>query len=383
MTPSSTPQFTVGVEEEFHVVDPGTRRLSPRAAGILERLDTSGRRSPFSGEVQASMAETRAGPSQTLGELRVDLVRRRRALADAAREAGVAVAAAGTLPLFDRRELRLSDEPQYARIAERHQEVVRGQFVCGCHVHVGVGDRTNAVRLLAHLAPWTHVLLALSASSPFYDGRDTGYASYRTISWSRWPTSGPAPRLASLDDYERLVDDLIASGTITDGGQIYWYVRPSRRFATLEFRVADAATTLDEALLQAGLARALVTTAWRENVRGVEPPEVRRDLLHAAAWHAARYGIEERLLDPVRARRLDARQAVDHLLDHVGDALEHHGDGAEVRRLADRAFTRGSSASRQRGVVAREGSLAAVVDAVVEETVTQGSQRSGAGSDGA
>ena len=254
---------------------------------------------------------------------------------------------------------------RYERLVAEYAEVGREQLVCAMQVQVGVADRELAVAALPRVAPWLPVLLALSASSPFYAGHDTGYASYRAVIWSRWPTGGPPLSFASAAEYDRLVADLVASGTIADPGMVYFDVRPSARYPTLEVRVCDAVPLLEDVLTLAGAARALVVTAVREPA-GSAPP--RPELVRAARWRAARSGLAGVLIDPRGARALPAREVVSALLEHVRPALDELGDTDRVVAGVEAIVRRGTAADRQRAVHARRERLADVVDALVAET---------------
>ncbi|WP_256090511.1 carboxylate-amine ligase [Actinacidiphila rubida] len=221
------------------------------------------------------------------------------------------------------------------------------------------------------MRPWLPVLVALGGNSPFWEGRDTGFSSWRTVVFGRWPVSGPPPFVADGDAYEERVEALMATGVIPDRGQIYWQARLSETYPTLEVRAPDVQLDVADAVTLAGLTRALVTTALREAADGVPPLDPPASILHAAGWHAARHGLSGTLVDPRCGRPSAASEVVDALLHHVGAALEGSGDaervGAGVRRLLDE----GTGAVRQRAAEA-EGSLKALL-----ELVTQTGRRSG------
>jgi glutamate---cysteine ligase / carboxylate-amine ligase len=249
-------------------------------------------------------------------------------------------------------------------IAE-YAEVGRQQLVCAMQTQVGVDDRELAVAALPLVGAWLPVLLALSASSPYFDGDDTGYASYRTVLWSHWPSAGPPLPFASAAEYDALVDGLVASGTVADPGMIYFDVRPSARYPTLEVRVCDAVPLLDDAVTLAGLARALVLTAVR-SADGTGPAFLppRPELVRSARWRAARSGLADVLVDPRGAAALPAREVVHALLEHVRPALDELGDQAEVYEGVEAILRRGTSADRQRAVA----DPAAALDHLIAET---------------
>ncbi|MFA9432554.1 glutamate--cysteine ligase [Egicoccus sp. AB-alg2] len=356
--------LTLGAEEEYQLLDARTGALVSVADAVLEQLDGD----VYEHELQRSMVETHSGVHERLADLRADLAARRRALRAAAENQGAWLVASGTVPLSDWRDQSITSQPRYERMSREHGRVASEQIVCGCHVHVGVPDRATGLRAMRHVVPWLPVLLALSTSSPYWQCRDTGYCSYRTQVWSRWPTAGFPPEFAGPEDYAELTQRLLRTGTVLDAAQLYWYVRPSEDFPTLEFRIADSCTRLDETVLQAALCRGLVATALERDATGVPPPAAHPTLLEAAAWRAARSGLGDLLVDPVAGDARPARELVEALLEDVGPALERHGDHEAARDLLDDLLTGGTSAHRQREAVARRGRLEDGVTRLVRET---------------
>lgn len=360
----ATRAVTVGVEEEFHLVGLDTRHLVPGAREVLDRLPAK----RFCRELQQSVVETNSRPHSELADLRQDLIRSRRELADAAERSGLAVVAAGTVPLARVEEIAVTPDARYLHMVDAYQRVAREQLICGAQVHVGVADRDLAVLALPWLAPWLPVLLAVSASSPYWLGEDTGYASWRTSVWQRWPTTGPAGTFASAAEYDDMVEGLLRSGVISDPGMVYYDVRPSRHLPTLELRITDACPDVDDVLLIAALFRALVVRGCANAAKGVRPPRMRDEWLRAATWRAARSGLEGELVDPVRLNAAPAAEVVRQLLETLRPQLEDMGDWEEATASANALLSQGTSAARQRTAVARGGSLADAVDLVVAQT---------------
>jgi carboxylate-amine ligase len=226
---------------------------------------------------------------------------------------------------------------------------------------VGVPDRDAGVAVLDRLRPWLPVLVALGANSPYWDGADTGFASWRTIVFGRWPVSGPPPAFADAADYERRTRDLVGTGAIRDLGQVYWQARLSERYPTVEIRALDVQPDVAGAVALAGVARALVTTALAEEAQGSPRPADPPELLAAATWHAARHGLGGSLITPGARLRRPAGDVVAVLLDHLGPALEESGDLPVVREGLDRLLREGTGAERQRRVL-REKDAAAYLD---------------------
>ncbi|MEU4242273.1 carboxylate--amine ligase/circularly permuted type 2 ATP-grasp protein [Actinoplanes sp. NPDC026619] len=357
--------LTLGVEEELHVVDLATRELVPRAPEVLARLDPE----HFSAELHRSVVETNTPVAATLDELRDGIVGRRRAAITVAESLGLGLAATGTVPLVDLESLPVTPTSRYRRMLDDYQLLAREQLICGAQVHVGVPDRDEAVAVAQRVTPILPVLLALSASSPYWMGEDSGYASVRSLVWMRWPTAGDPGVLNSAAEHDALVDDLIASGTITDPKMVYFDVRPSAHLPTVELRVTDSSPDADTVVLLAGLFRALALRARDEHRAGRPLPVSRPPLHRAAMWRAARSGLEGDLLDlPHSPSPVPAAAAVERLVGDLRPQLEELGDWEQVFDLSVRALSRGSSAARQRRAMARRGRISDVVDLVVADT---------------
>lgn len=313
-------------------------------------------------ELNRSQIETGTRVCASLAEIRAELERLRRRLRDAVARAGCSVVSAGTHPTAAPEDSEINPaKERYRRLEREFQAVAREQLVNGCHVHVGVADRDEAIEVLGRVRPWLATVVALAANSPFWAGADSGYASYRTQVWTRWPLTGVPEPLASRADYDGLVAALQAVEALPDATFLYWDVRPSARYETLEFRAADACLTVDDAVMVAGLWRAIARTAAEEARAGVAPAVLRGELIDAARWRAARYGVEGTLVDLVEGRTAPAPAVVDRLLTHVRPALEAAGDWDEVSGHVERIMACGNGAMRQRGAFARRGEMADVL----------------------
>jgi carboxylate-amine ligase len=357
----------VGVEEEYQIVDRETRELAPRVERILPEV-----REAVGDEVQPelyrSQIEIGTPVCRSLAEVRAELVRLRREVVAAAREKGSRIVAAGTHPFSHFGDQRLTPKLRYADIAADYRQLAREQLVFGFHVHVGIADRDAAVEAMNRARPWLAPLVALSASSPFWLGDDTGYASFRTQVFGRWPTAGTPQVLASRAEYDAVVAALVAAKVVEDGSKIYWDVRPSQWYETIEFRVSDVCPTVDEAVMVAGLARALARRSLGLAAGGEPVEHARPELLAAAKWRASRYGLDGELVDVEAGRAAPAAEVVGRLLEFVRPALEEAGEWDEVSALVAETLARGNGARRQREAYERTGSLEAVVDMLADET---------------
>src|SRR3954451_22889479 len=320
-------ELTLGVEEELHVVDHKTRELVPRAPEVLDRLPAAN----FSAELHRSVVETNTAVAATLDDLRDGIVTLRRRAIGVAESLGLGLVAAGTVPLVDLDSLPVTPSSRYRRMLDEYQMLAREQLICGAQVHVGIPDRDEAVSIAQRVAPALPVLLGLSASSPYWMGEDSGYASVRSLVWMRWPTAGDSGEVTSAADHDALVADLIASGTITDPKMVYFDVRPSAHVPTVELRVTDSSPDADTVVLLAGLFRALVLRARQEHRAGLPLTPVRPPLHRAAMWRAARSGLEGDLLDlPRSPAPIPAAVAVERLVGDLRPQLEQLRDWEQV-----------------------------------------------------
>ncbi len=361
--------FTVGVEEEFLLIDPDTGKLQPAAEEVVPTAEEeAGEGEDVESEFKRSQLETATPPCHSLGELRDELVELRRDVIDAAQRSGYRIGAAGTHPYANRGGGDVTPKESYLGLERQYQRLAREKVICGCHVHVGMPDRDTAVHTLNRVRPWLSPILALAANSPFWAEEDTGYASFRTEIWRRWPTACTPAAFRSRDEYEALVDLLLKTESIDDPARIFWDVRPSPRFETLEFRLTDVCLTVDEAVMVAGLMRALAAQCCWEAQQEEPFADPRPEILRSATWRAARYGLEDKLLDVRGERAVPAEEMLTILLDYLRPALSASGDWDEVSSLLERTVRGGTGAARQRQAFARSERLEDVVDFVVEET---------------
>jgi glutamate---cysteine ligase / carboxylate-amine ligase len=353
---------TVGVEEEFLLAQSSTPFLAPAGDEVVA-LAEAGSAGQFEHELKREQAELGTAPHRHLVDLDRDLRIRRAELGAAARERGVRLLASGTSPLDER--VSTTADARYQRMTETFGRLARMQLTCGMHVHVAIESPAEGVRVLDRIRGWLPVLTALSANSPYLAGQDTDYASYRTVVWAQWPTAGVAEPFGSVEGYHAARDALIASGAALDDGMIYFDARLSASYPTVEIRVCDVCAEVGDASVIAALVRALVTTAAEDDA---PVPHLRSELLKAARWRAARWGVEERLVDVRAARLAPAWEVIDGLVECVGEALRDAGDEAVVADGLARIRARGTGARRQREAYAA-GGIGGLVDALAELTL--------------
>jgi carboxylate-amine ligase len=373
---------TVGVEEELLVVDPAGRPvpLGPAALEVAARRgegETAAEHdredadeesaAHLMPELKAQQIELGTPVCATLAEVDTELRFWRSRAAAAAATVGAHVAALATSPVAV--EPVPTEGERFARMLDTFRLTAQEMLTCGCHVHVSVEDDEEGVAVLNRIRVWLPVLTALTANSPFWQGRDTGYASYRSRAWQRWPSAGPTEVFPDAAAYHRLIDSVLATDTVLDDGMVYFDARLSEKWPTVEVRTADVVLRVEDAVILAGLVRGLVETAAREARTGTPAPEVPAQIVRLAAWRAGRSGVNGDLVHPCSGRPAPAADVVVALLEHVRPALADAGDEQRVADGVAAILRRGTGADLQRRIHAENGGdLAAVVRTAVAVT---------------
>jgi carboxylate-amine ligase len=361
------PSLTIGIEEEYQIIDPQTRELRSYITEILQG-DSLELREQVKPELHQSIVEIGTRVCHTAAEAREELVRLRREIRRVAGQNGLVIAAAGTHPFSSWLTQEITPYERYMGVKEDMQELAQQLLIFGTHVHIGIEDReflVDAMNVARYLLP--HVL-CLSTSSPFWMGRNTGLKSYRSIIFRNFPRTGIPRVFQSWADYSSMVDILAHTHSVPDGTKIWWDVRPNWHYPTLEFRICDVCTRVDEAVCVAALFQAIVAKCWklrRDNLTfRVYPAE----LIEENKWRAVRYGLDGRLIDFGRREELPARDLVRELVEwFVDDVVDELGSRGQVA-YALRILEQGSSADRQLATYRRTGNLNDVVDQLVRET---------------
>ncbi|MBT2488617.1 glutamate--cysteine ligase [Streptomyces sp. ISL-96] len=363
--------MTVGAEEEFLLVAPVSRAVSPEAEKVVaEAAGELGDRVGM--ELTRYQVEVRTDPHTSLAQFAEQVRSTRAAVVRAAARQGLRVISSGSPVLGQACPPPLTAGPRYTLSAAMFRALDDEQCACACHIHVGVPDLATALQISNRLRPWIPVLIALTGNSPFWAGRDTGYASWRTTTWGRWPVAGPPPYFESPSHFEDLVAGFITNGSVMDRGGLYWDIRPSHHVPTLEFRVADATATPGETVLLAGLIRAMTATALQAIAAGDPVFRPGPEMLRAACWRAARDGLAGQGIDLSTGGLSPAIGQVDQLLSWLQPALENHGDTEMVNTLWSRLRAAGSGADRQRAAYQRRASLTDVIDHLISATNSSG-----------
>lgn len=347
-----TPTF--GVEEEFMLVDQHGRLSDASAAVLADAPPADGDLQP---ELVRCQVESASPVCATAGELLHHLRTQRAQLAKAADRHGLRLLPSGCAPQVDAGRRRLTPGKRYAKIAGHFGNLMDGVNICGCHVHVAIPDATAGIHVINHLRRWLPILLAISANSPFTDGRDSGYASWRHRSMSLWPTAGPPPHFDSPDHYRTTIATLRDAEAIVDERMVYWDVRLSKDHPTVEVRVCDVAPTPEEATVYAVLVRAIATMALDEPAVTPIPTEA----VPAALWRAGRDGLAGSCPDPATGRTLPTFAFLRCLVDRLSPVFAS-GEAELVQSHMDALRRHGGPADRQRAAYARRGRITDVVD---------------------
>ncbi len=366
-----TSRFSLGVEEEFQSVDSRSGELCSSIYTLFEKgKDVFGER--LHAEWVQSMIELTTSVCPDIGAVRAELSLMRALLAGLMREEGLRPISAGTHPTSLWQAQEQTDKPRYHELAREYQDVARMRVLFGLHVHVGgVDDKATSLRIINQLRTWLPHLLALSTNSPFWAGRLTGLKSYRSVVWqSGVPRSGVPEIIPSLADFDRYIDDLMATQCIRSGKDIWWFVRPHFTYNTIEFRICDMPTTLEDTLAIAALCQALVAKlAWldrRQQSLAVLP----RHYIEENLWRAMRYGLDANVADFVNRRTLNMRASLHELLDLVEDVVDDLGSRREITHL--RALLddpRGTGADRQIAVYRQRHNIQDVIRLLLAETM--------------
>ena len=359
-------RFTLGVEEEFQIIDPDSGELRSHVSELL----LSG--APVFGdqikrELHQSIVEVGTPICQDVGELREQLFRIRHQLAESADRAGLAVAAAGTHPFSHWKDQVLSPGVRYESIVEELQQLARSLLIFGLHVHVGVPDRQTAIDLMSQARYFLPHLLALSTSSPFWMGRDTGLKSYRTTIFRRFPRTGVPSHFGSWSEYEDYIELLVDLKCIEDARKIWWDIRPHPTYGTLEFRVCDVPTRPADAVMLGALCQAIIVKLFKLYTRNMGYRIYRRALIEENKWRAARWGLDGKLIDFGKRAEVPMRDLAIELLEFVDDVVDELGSREAVEQV-HQVLAEGTSADRQLAVYRETNDMQAVVRHLVEET---------------
>ncbi len=362
--------YTLGIEEEFQLVDAVTGNLKSGIVPLLARAKETGLGEQMKAEFLQCTLETITGVCPGIAAGRAEAFHLRAAAAKLAELQGLRLLSAGTHPTDDWQEQERYDHPRYEELDEQLQEVARSILIFGLHVHVGIEDRNHLIEIMNQARNYIPHMLALAANSPFWQGRKTGYKSFRTTIWQRFPRSGLPEVYSSYAEFERYVNTLVATNCIDNGKKIWWDLRPHPFLPTLEFRVCDMPATPEETIAIAALFQALVAKLDWLRERNMSLRLYPTSLLNENKWRAARYGLDGKLIDFPNQREIPTRDAIHELLDFVDDLVDDLGSRHEMNHLRQLLESpEGTGADRQLAIYEQTGDLVSVTRWLIQATM--------------
>jgi len=361
-------EFTLGIEEEFQIVDPNTRELRSRVAEILdEGLTLLGEQ--LKPEMHQSMVEVGTKVCRNVQEARAEVIRLRRTVAMLAHKKNLRIVAASTHPFSHWKDQEITPNERYFQLIEEMQQLARSLAIYGLHVHVGIENRDDAIHIMNAARYFLPHILTLTTSSPFWIGRNTGLKSYRSEVFKQFPRTGIPDYFGSASEFDNYVKLLIKTGCIDNGRKIWWDLRPHPIFPTLEFRICDLPAKVDEVIAVAALFQAVVAKLYKLLRQNMGFRLYRRMLIEENKWRAVRYGLDGKLLDLGNQAEVPVRSLILELLDFVDDVVDDLGSRAELEYIHT-ILKEGTSADRQLRIFHEtNGDLHAVVDNLIQETL--------------
>ncbi|HEX8143259.1 MAG TPA: carboxylate-amine ligase [Pyrinomonadaceae bacterium] len=360
-------QFTLGIEEEFQIVDPQTRELRSHVSEFLEegKMILGEQIKP---EMIQSMIEVGTGICHNIQEARADISRLRGIISGLARKAGLEIVAASTHPISRWQDQKIFDDERYELLVEELQTVARSLLIFGLHVHVGIADKDRQIHIMNAARYFLPHVLALTTSSPFWMGHNTGLKSYRSEVFKQFPRTDIPDHYDSYSSFERYVELLIKTGCIDNGKKIWWDVRPHPFFPTLEFRICDIPTSVDDTIAIAALFQAIVAKLNKLIDKNLGFRLYRRALVQENKWRAVRYGLDGKMIDFGKQKEVPVRDLILELLEFVDDVLDDLGSRKEIEHIHT-ILERGTSADEQLRIYRETNDLKAVVDRLIERTM--------------
>jgi carboxylate-amine ligase len=364
---SKSKLFTLGIEEEFQIIDPETRQLKSHIQQIIQGSKLPRLTEQLKPEMHQSVVEIGTHVCNNIHEAREDLFELRTALAKTALENGLRIAASGTHPFSHWKDQKITEHPRYKTIIQDMQMVARANLIFGLHVHVGIDNREDGIQIMNEARYFVPHILALSTNSPFWLGRNTGFKSYRIKVFDRFPRTGLPDFFDSLAVYEDFLKLLVKTNCIDDAKKIWWDIRLHPYFDTLEFRVCDIPMRAEETLAIAALIQAIVAKLYKLKQQNLSFRLYRRSLILENKWRACRYGLEGKLIDFGKQIEVPCRDLVNELLEFVDEVVDDLGTRNEMNYIK-KMVDRGSGADRQLAIWEQSYDLKNVVDYIIDET---------------
>jgi carboxylate-amine ligase len=362
-------RFTLGVEEEYMVVDPRTRELASHDQKIVE-LAARALKDQVKAEMHQAVVEVGSTICHNTEEARAELIKLRKFVGEIADSLNLKIGASGTHPFSHWSKQLITPNPRYDAIVNEMQEAARSNLIFGLHVHVGVADKNLAIHLMNTVRYFLPHVYALSCNSPFWEGRNTGFKSFRTKVFDKFPRTGIPDDFANWDDFKNYVNLLIKTGCIDNAKKIWWDVRVHPFFDTIEFRICDVPMCVDESIAIAALFQALVAKLYKLRNQNMTFIQYNRALINENKWRASRYGIDGKMIDFGKEQEVNTRELIYELLDFVDDVVDDLGS-RESLKTVENMLRHGTGADRQLKVFQETNSLEKVVDYITEQTMNQ------------
>ncbi|TDB67023.1 carboxylate-amine ligase [Arundinibacter roseus] len=358
--------FTLGIEEEFQTIDPVTRNLRSHMSKLVEggKITLKER---VKAEMHQAVVEVGTNICHNIQEAREEVTYLRKMILDLAAEQNLQVAAAGTHPFADWVDQLITEDPRYDELIDEMRDVARGNLIFGLHVHVGIETRNEGIQIMNAVRYFLPHIYALSTNSPFWCGRNTGFKSYRSKVFDKFPRTGIPDFFASSNEYDEYINLLVKTKCIDNGKKIWWDIRLHPFFNTIEFRICDVPMRTDETICLAAIMQALVAKIHKLQQQNLNFRPYRRILINENKWRAARFGIQSKLIDFGKQEEVEFKQLMDELLEFIDDVLDELGSRKEVEYV-HKILEMGSGADRQLAVFEATNDMNAVVDYIVSET---------------
>jgi glutamate---cysteine ligase / carboxylate-amine ligase len=359
--------FSIGIEEEYMIIDPETRELTSHDQKIVEvaskMLDDK-----VKAEMHQAVVEVGTAICANIKEAKTDIMKLRKNIAQIAESLNFRMGAAGSHPFSHFTNQLITPNPRYDQIVNELQEAARSNLIFGLHVHVGVSDRNMAMHIANTMRYFLPHIYALSANSPFWEGRNTGYMSFRSKVFERFPRTGIPDYFNGYDDYTRYIKLLVKTGCIDNAKKIWWDLRVHPFYPTVEFRICDIPTRVEETVCIAAIFQALVFKLYKLRQKNITFINYPRALINENKWRASRYGIDGKLIDFGKEEEVRTRVLIMELLDFIDDVLVELDSREEVNYIYT-ILKEGTGANKQLAVYEQTGSLEAVVDYIISESV--------------
>ena len=364
----ANPLFTLGVEEEYMVVNPETRELSSHDQKIVETASKV-LHDQVKAEMHQAVVEVGTGICKDVHEARKDLTHLRKTVSEIAHSFGLRIGAAGTHPFSHWSTQLITPNPRYEDIVNELQEAARSNLIFGLHVHVGIDDKNMAMHLANSIRYFLPHVYALSTNSPFWEGRNTGFKSFRSKVFDKFPRTGIPDYFNTYEDFIGYVNLLIKTGCIDNAKKIWWDLRVHPFFNTIEFRICDCPLTIDETIAIAALFQALVVKLYRLREKNLNFMIYTRALINENKWRAGRYGIDGKMIDFGKEEEVSTRLLITELLEFVDDVIDDLGSRDAIN-FVYKMMEQGTGADRQLKVYEETGDFVKVVDFILEQTLS-------------